>query len=230
MTKQLADWDAALEYVAGLPGIDRSRIAIWGSSLGGGHVISVAARHPELRAAVAQCPFTDGLGSAGALGVYGALRLSAYAVLDLVAAARGRQPICIPVAAPPGQLGLMTAPDALSGMTAIVPDGHDWVNRAAARSVFSVIRYRPGRAAKRVASPILVCISTDDSVAPSHITLRYAQQAPLGDVRFYGAGHFDFYVGDAFKQLVADQTEFLVNHLKPARTPRGAQVPVAEEA
>ena len=46
MTKQLADWDAALEYAAGLPEVDRSRVAVWGSSLGGGHAIAVAARHP----------------------------------------------------------------------------------------------------------------------------------------------------------------------------------------
>jgi dienelactone hydrolase len=69
MTRQLADWDAALEYAAGLPEVDRERVAVWGTSLGGGHAIAVAARHPELCAAVAQCPFTDGPASAGALGI-----------------------------------------------------------------------------------------------------------------------------------------------------------------
>lgn len=54
MPKQLADWDAAIAYAAGLPQVDRRRIAVWGSSLGGGHAIAVAARHPELCAAVAQ--------------------------------------------------------------------------------------------------------------------------------------------------------------------------------
>ena len=42
MTKQLADWDAALEYAAGLPEVDGSRVAVWGTSLGGGHAIAVA--------------------------------------------------------------------------------------------------------------------------------------------------------------------------------------------
>ncbi|MEV0642373.1 MFS transporter [Streptomyces sp. NPDC050619] len=49
MTGQLSDWDAALEYAANLPEVDRQRVAVWGSSLGGGHAIAVAARHPELR-------------------------------------------------------------------------------------------------------------------------------------------------------------------------------------
>ncbi|MGH9009201.1 MAG: alpha/beta hydrolase, partial [Acidimicrobiia bacterium] len=82
MTKQLADWDAALDYAAGLPEVDGDRVAVWGSSLGGGHAMAVAARHPELRAAVAQCPFTDGLASARALGIRKSLALSPFVVRD----------------------------------------------------------------------------------------------------------------------------------------------------
>lgn len=220
MARQLADWDAALECAAGLPEVDRSRMAVWGSSLGGGHAIRVAARHPELRAAVAQCPFTDGLASATALGIRETLVISRFVVRDLVAAARGKQPVTIPVAAGSGQLGLMTAPDALPGMLALLPADHRWVNEAAARSVTSLIRYRPGRSAKRIAAPVLICISATDSVAPPARTERYARQAPHGDVRLYDAGHFEFYLGDAFQQLVADQTEFLIRHLQADPAPR----------
>jgi uncharacterized protein len=217
MSKQLADWDAALAYAAGLPEVDGSRVAVWGSSLGGGHAIAVAARHPELRAAVAQCPFTDGPASAGSLGMRESLALFGFVARDLLAAVRGKEPVCVPVAAAPGRPGLMTAPDALPGMLALLPDGYQWVNRAAARSVVSLIRYRPGRSAKRIVAPILICISATDSVAPPKLTERYARQAPRGDVRLYAAGHFDFYLGDAFAQLVTEQTEFLVSHLQPKR-------------
>jgi len=54
--RQLADWDAAIAYVQALPDVDGARVAVWGSSFGGGHATTVASRHPELRAAVAQCP------------------------------------------------------------------------------------------------------------------------------------------------------------------------------
>lgn len=228
MARQLADWDAALAYAAELPEVDRDRMAVWGSSLGGGHAIRVAARHPELRAAVAQCPFTDGLASAAALGVRESLVLSRFVVRDLVAAVRGKSPVTIPVAAPPGQLGLMTAPDALPGMHALLPADFEWVNQAAARSVASLIRYRPGRSAKRVAPPILICISSTDSVAPPVRTERYARQAPCGDVRLYDAGHFAFYIGEAFEQLVADQTEYLVRQLQPASALRTARTPATK--
>ena len=221
MPKQLADWDAAIEYVAGLPEIDGGRIAVWGSSLGGGHAIAVAARHPELRAAVAQCPFTDGLASAGALGPRESLTLFGFVARDLLAKVRGKAPVSIPVAALPGEPGLMSAPDALPGMLALVPDGHQFINQAAARSVLSILRYRPGRSAKQIVAPVLVCISATDSVAPPKPTERYARQAPRGDVRLYDAGHFAFYVGAAFAQLVSDQTEFLVKHLRPTPVPSG---------
>jgi dienelactone hydrolase len=216
MAEQLADWDAALAYATALPEVDASRVAVWGSSLGGGHAMAVAARHPELRAAVAQCPFTDGIASARALGVRESLTLFGFVARDVLAAARRKEPVCVPVAAPPGQPGLMTAPDALPGMLALLPENYQWVNRAAARSVLSLLRYRPGRAAKRIAAPVLICIGATDSVAPPGPTERYARQAPRGDVRLYAAGHFDFYLGDAYQQLVADQTKFLVSHLQPA--------------
>lgn len=221
MPKQLADWDAAIEYSVGLRQVDASRVAVWGSSLGGGHALAVAARHPELRAAVAQCPFTDGPASALALGMRESLVLTGFVVRDLLAAARGKVPVTIPVAAKPGQVGLMTAPDALPGMRALLPADFPWVNRATARSVLSLLKYRPGRSARRIAAPILICISTTDSVAPPRRTERYARQAPRGDVRLYEAGHFDFYQGTAFERLVADQTEFLVRHLKPTPVPSG---------
>lgn len=213
MPAQLADWDAALRWVTTVPEVDGSRVAVWGSSLGGGHAIATAARHPELRAAVAQCPFTDGVASANSLGPRESLTLMRFVLRDLLARARGCRPVTVPVAAAPGRPGLMTAPDALPGMLSLVPHDHLWVNEAAARSVLSIIRYRPGRAAKRITAPILICISADDSVAPAAPTERYARQAPRGTVLIHRAGHFDFYLGEAFEELVGQQTAFLVGHL-----------------
>src|SRR5258708_33672216 len=60
MRDQLADWQAAIGFAAGLPGVDPARLAVWGFSLSGGHVFRVAARQPQLAAAVAQTPNADG--------------------------------------------------------------------------------------------------------------------------------------------------------------------------
>ena len=54
------DIAAALDFVRGLPGIEPTRIALWGTSLGAMHVLRVAAERPELAAVVVQCPIVDG--------------------------------------------------------------------------------------------------------------------------------------------------------------------------
>jgi len=214
--RQLADWDAALVYVQTRSDVDRTRVAVWGSSFGGGHAITVAARHPELRAAVAQCPFTDGLASARALGTRGTLKLLPFVARDLAASARGRAPVTIPLAAAPGALALMNAPDALQGYQALAPPGGTFVNEAAARVAPTITTYRPGRAAKRMSLPILFCITTHDTVTPASQTLLFAKTAPRGEIKEYDAAHFDIYQGDAFEAVVADQVEFLTRNLLKA--------------
>jgi dienelactone hydrolase len=214
--RQLADWDTAIAHIKGRDDVDRKRIAVWGSSFGGGHAITVASRHPELVAAVSQCPFTDGLASARALGPRASMKLLPYVARDLVASARGKEPVTLPLAGPPGSIALMNAHDALPGYEALIPPGLDFVNAAAARVVPTATTYRPGRAAKNVQMPILFCVSKHDTVTPPEQTLTYARQAPKGEIKTYEAGHFAFYLGEPFEQLVADQLEFLKRHLQPA--------------
>src|SRR5579864_6221258 len=67
--QQLADWTAAISYVRTLDDIDPERIALWGSSFSGGHVIELAARDQHIAAVVAQVPFVDGIATALALGL-----------------------------------------------------------------------------------------------------------------------------------------------------------------
>lgn len=214
--RQLADWDAALAHVQTRTDVDRTRVAVWGSSFGGGHAITVASRHPELSAAVAQCPFTDGLASAKALGARGTLKVLPLVARDVAAAATRRAPVMIPLAAAPGERALMNAPDALQGYQALVPPGGTFVNEVAARVAPTITRYRPGKAARRVAPPILFCITNHDTVTPAAQTLAYAKTAPRGEIKEYDAGHFDIYLGAAFEEVVADQVEFLTRHFEKA--------------
>jgi dienelactone hydrolase len=212
--RQLADWDAAIAHAKSRTDVDGSRIAVWGSSFGGGHAIIVAARHPELRAAVSQCPFTDGIASARALGPMGTMRLLPTVARDVIAGATGNDPVRVAVAGLPGHQALMTAPDALPGYQALVPQGVTFVNEVAARVAPTITRHRPGRVAKDVRMPILFCICEHDSVTPPERTIAYARTAPQGEIKTYAAGHFDIYLGAPFEAVVADQTEFLDRHLR----------------
>ncbi|OBG73859.1 MULTISPECIES: alpha/beta hydrolase [unclassified Mycobacterium] len=211
---QLADWAAAVDFARTLPEVDRNRIALWGTSFAGGHVIATAARLPGIAAVVAQCPFTDGLASLRAIGnPVVAARITALAVRDTVGARLGRPPVLIPTAGEPGSVALMSTPDAYSGYLALVPPGADFPNEVAARIALQVSAYRPGRRTPDISCPILFCVCDSDSVAPAGATLRHAARAPRGEVKRYPEGHFAIYVGEAFERVVADQIAFLDKHL-----------------
>ncbi len=217
---QLADWAAAVAYARTFPGIDHSRIALWGTSFGGGHVIATAARVPGIAAVVAQCPFTDGLASARTItNPLVTARITTRAVRDVIAARLGRPPVLVPTAGKPGEVALMNTPDAYPGYLRLVPKGAELCNEVTARIGLQVITYRPGRLTSKIACPILFCVCENDSVAPAAPTLRYAAKAPRGEVKTYAEGHFAIYVDAAFEQVVADQLAFLDKHL--TSQPRG---------
>lgn len=207
--RQQQDWAAAIACARELRGVDADRVAIFGSSFGGGHVIVAAARDPRVAAAISQCPFTNGIASAMTLGMVPLARLSALALRDAAAALAGRAPVMVPLAGPPGATALMNAADAEPGYFALVPKGLQHEREVAARIALQIPRLAPGRYAKRVQCPILFAVCDRDSVAPAGPTLRYARQAPRGEVKRYPIGHFDIYRGEAFEQTIADQLEFL---------------------
>jgi dienelactone hydrolase len=212
---QLADWAAAIAYARTLSGIDHHRIGLWGTSFGGGHVIATAAKVPGVAAAIAQCPFTDGIASARVIRPSVLARISVLAVRDLIAARRGKLPVMVPAAGRPGEVALMTTPDAYSGYLGLMPEGATVPNEVAARFALQLLPYRPGRLAAKVACPLLFCVCTTDSVAPAGPTRRHAARAPRGEVQLYPQGHFSIYLGDAFERVVDDQIAFLDKHLKP---------------
>jgi dienelactone hydrolase len=152
---QLADWAAAVAYARTLPGVDPDRIGLWGTSFAGGHVIATAARVPGIAAVVSQCPFTDGIASIRAMNPLTSARVTALAVRDAVGARLGRPPVLVPAAGKPGDVALMTAPDAYPGYLRLVPEDVDLRNEVAARIALTVVTYRPGASRRR--SPARSC-------------------------------------------------------------------------
>lgn len=212
---QLADWRAAIAFVKTLPEVDADRVGIWGSSFGGGHVLTTAAADPTVKAVVAQCPFTDGLASMRATDPRSLVKVVPLAVRDLVRSATGGEPVMVGTVGKPHTTALMTAPDCYGGYLDLAPAGAAFRNEVAARFAMAITRYFPGRAARKIKVPVHFAICETDSVAPASTTLRHAQRVPQGEWKLYPFGHFDIYVGAPFEQAVADQTAFFVRHLPP---------------
>lgn len=204
---QLADIAAAVERARSLPNVDPARIVLWGTSLGGGHVVVAAARDHRVAAVIAQIPFNGFPRRVQGRSAWSTLRLLAVMAEDAGRAKLRWTPRYIPAVGAPGELAVMTGPDvqnAIAGM-----DSATWSNQAAPRGLIEMMRYRPGDVAHLVTCPVLVCIGTEDAEATPQNAAELAHRAPRGELREYPAGHFDFYSEDLRRAVCADQVAFL---------------------
>ncbi|WP_320670291.1 alpha/beta hydrolase [Patulibacter defluvii] len=211
--KQHDDYRAALAYVRGLDGVDRERIALWGSSFSGGHVVAVAAGDPAIAAVVSQAPYADSIPTLREVPLRNLLGLTVAGLRDQAGALLGRDAHRIPAVGAPGTFAVMTAPEAEPGFQAIQGEGTRWQNAVAGRIALTMPLYRPIRRAPKVQAPLLVCICDEDQTTPPGAAAKMAAAAPRGEAIHYPIGHFDIYVGDAFERVVADQLAFLQRHL-----------------
>jgi alpha/beta superfamily hydrolase len=213
---QLEDWRAAIACARGLDGVDERRIALWGTSTSGGHVVKVGAEDTGVAAVVCQMPFASGFAQFNSMPVTQSLRLVWAGLRDQVRAWIGAKPLTVPAVGRPYSLAVTTTRDAVSGLARITPENSTWRNEVLARFALRTTFYSPGRAAKRLCCPLLVCIADGDRVMPAKPALKMAEH---GTLRRYGFGHFAMYYGEGFKRAVADQVEFLRWHLleKPSR-------------
>jgi uncharacterized protein len=212
--RQLEDWRAAIAHARTLDGIDSDRIALWGSSYSGGHVIALAAEDPSIKAAISQSPHTDGIKTLFNVGPAGMARLTFATLRDLGAAALGRGAWNIPIVGPPGSIAAMTTPDAEPGYTAMYDEGFGWQNEFTPRATLELTFYSPGHRAKDVACPLLLQVCSDDAITPPAPAMDAAAAAPKGElVTYAGVGHFEIYRGDTFERAVVDQIDFLNTHL-----------------
>ncbi len=212
---QQDDYRAAIRAAARIPWVDPARIALFGSSFSGGHVVTVASGDAQIAAVIAQAPFADGLTQLRITPPLTSARATFDALRDTLGAALGRPPVTLPAAGPPGSYAVMTAPEAEPGFRAIVGEDSRWRNEVAARVMLRIGLWRPVKDAIRVACPLLVCVCDADETTPPEPAVQMAQNAPRGEIVRYPIGHFDIYVGDAFERAIEDQVAFLQRVLAP---------------
>lgn len=211
--RHLNDWKAALAYVRGLPGVDAERLALWGSSFSGGHVLVTAARDGKVRAVVAQVPFVDGTGTVSFLGWPYTAQAVSHALRDLARLLAFREPHYVPLVGEPGSFAVMNTPECLPGYMALVPPGYPFLNACPARVLLETVFYRPLSFADKVNCPTLVVMAENDSLINPAQVERMLERLPRGEVLRLPAGHFDLYSGEIFERAVEREADFLQREL-----------------
>lgn len=211
--RQRADLAAAIATARDTDGLDPDRVAVWGFSFAGGHVVDRAAVDDQLAAAVAVCPMVDGLAFSLALG----LRTNLHFVAGALRAVAGRTTIRMPVTGPPGSRAVLTMPEALPGFESIRGEGSRWRNDFRARPSQPATRVRPVRAASAVRCPLFIALGERDTVVPAGPIERTARDAPRGELHRYPIDHFSGF-RDGFDALATDQVAFLGRHLQVTAT------------
>ena len=210
---QLDDWRAAIGWARTLEGVDPARVIGWGTSLSGGHVITLAATGAPLTAIIAQVPHVDGFAAARTAGMRHAAGLLPAALADTWRALLHRTPRYLNSIGAPGTRSIMATPDAWAALGRMAAsDGltlEDFPITVAARIVFRIGLYSPIRHAAAVRCPALIQVASDDDLTPTRQAREAASRMPRATLKTYPGRHFDVYIEPLFTSVVADQLEFL---------------------
>jgi alpha/beta superfamily hydrolase len=205
--RQHEDWASAVRWVRTQN--PDAQVVLHGTSYGGGHALTTAARDSGIAALIAQIPFTDGLAVSRAASLPHSLKMTAVGLGDLARAALRRARRHIPIVGPPGSTAAITSPGAVEGYRAMFPGSEPAQDEVTAASLLELPAYRPIREAGRIACAALLCVAANDTVTPPGPAIQTAARIPKGEIRTYPIDHFDIYVGEGFERAVADQLAFL---------------------
>ncbi|GBF91668.1 alpha beta hydrolase [Raphidocelis subcapitata] len=179
VTRHLQDYASVLDHVqsTNLGGrVDGGRVALWGVSFSGGHVMETAARlgPQRIKAIVANEPYLrpphplDGHYP----DARRTLRMLAAALSDALRRLLGLPPVYVRLAAPISEGALALVPLLDSDLPHFKPDGParryqgGWKNKVCARMLFGTLAYYPGRRAASISVPAFFRAGARDHLAP----------------------------------------------------------------
>jgi fermentation-respiration switch protein FrsA (DUF1100 family) len=215
---QVRDYRHAITYMQTLPGIDRDRIGVWGSSYSGAHVIVLGAIDKRIKAVAAQVPLISGSENGrrlirsdffpGVRAAFDADREARYA---------GKEPGMIPVVdQDPLAPSALPTPDSWKWFTETGNTrAPSWHNAVTLRSVEMFLEYEPGTYISRVSpTPLLMVVAAGDILTVSDLAIdAYEQAREPKKLVILPGGHFDAYTGPDFELSSGAARDWLVQHL-----------------
>lgn len=215
--EQHDDTRAALSWIARQPGVDASRIGLWGTSYSGAHALFLGALDPRVKVIAAQVPAVDVIRTF--ISVVGRTTVDAYLVMmadDHANRNDGNPSAPIPVVAPPGEPCVLATEDSYEFFTASAPDAPNWLNRTSLESVSRAAEYKPAAFIDLIApKPLLVVAAVHDSLVPiDDVREAVGRAGEPKKLIELDCGHFDVYPGGSHHDAAASAaTEWFTTHL-----------------
>jgi uncharacterized protein len=213
MRRHRQDVIAAFDYLRGHDSVDAGRVGLWGTSLGALHVLQAAAGRDDVSAVVVQCPIVHGPATLARTGLSPALRLTPAIIADALRRIGNAGRRCVPIVGEPGALAAVTVAGALDGWYSTVPPGAAFDNRMAAADIVGVALGSAKAGAAKIKAPLLVCVSQRETLMDPRHAEEVAAAAPRGMAKHYAADHFQIYHPPLLDVLLADQIDFMKEHL-----------------
>lgn len=215
--RQVRGYRDAITFAGTLADIDPGRIAIWGTSMAGAHVLTVGALEGHrIRAIVSQVPAVAGLPTFQRL-VPAHLWPDLLGMIDADRKARfaGAPPLTIPVASDdPTAPAALPGADTYAWLAKVSKDVPGYRNEVTVRSLDLCFEYAPEAFLERIApTPIMMTIADQDNLCVTELQLAaYQKLREPKQLQILPGNHYVAYE-DGQPEAAQAQTEFLLRHL-----------------
>jgi pimeloyl-ACP methyl ester carboxylesterase len=204
--------------------VDVSRIGLWGTSLGGGHVLAVAADADEngisIKAVVGNVPHVKSALECvvktilrdPAPALTGLLKVTGALLKWIISQAITGETTYIPFHGLPGSSAIMQNPGDDEGYGNLITNEmrqSGWTNLASVGSLAPLLLYRPFNTVARINAPTLLVVAEEDTLCPADAAIDAVGVINVSRLlTLPGIGHFGVYEGDALKDTLFTTVEF----------------------
>ena len=210
---QLIDFHQAIEHCKQQNWVDQQQLILWGSSLGGGHAISMAAQHPEVKAMIAQVPHCCSRAAFKTVSLSAVVKGMSNAIADSIGNLFKRPAIYLPIFSEPSEYGVMNHAGWKQSYLVLSKDSSTWKNELVARSLLKGGDYRPTLVADQINCPSLLVPAEDDAGVPLQSVKDTANKITQAEVFSIPGDHFGVYYGEHLDAVIQKQVAFIQQHL-----------------
>lgn len=213
---QVQGYRDAITYAAEQPEVDADRIAIWGTSYSGGHVLAVAAFDARVACVHSQVPFISGW--ANSRRVFREEEQAGWRArfqADRAARQAGKEPETMEIFGPAGSTCALPSPEEWDWVHEHQVIGTPlWENVVTLRSVEMMSEYEPGGFAHRIVAPLQMVVTSTDDVTPADIAQdAFATAREPKRLIVLKGGHMEVYDAQA-ATVVGHAIEWFTLHLR----------------